>query len=123
MNKVRYYINLLTSLAHHKRPVGSQSGSSFIPTFKIQGKLSPCIVSLLQTVNKKSVYVQLYFLVSENEMGSRLLLRGADNDLDENIQLGLQKELHMHNSYPTGFKHLFVFLRNTRHQENVLPVI
>ncbi|CAI9715230.1 Hypothetical predicted protein [Octopus vulgaris] len=94
----------MASLGLNNPPVGPQGGSTFMPTFKIQEKLYHRIGSLLPAVNRKPVYAQLYFVDTENEMRNRLSFKGADNDLNENNPLYVQRALHMHNPYVKSFK-------------------
>ncbi|CAI9727957.1 Hypothetical predicted protein [Octopus vulgaris] len=69
LNQIRDYNNLLAmaSLGLDNPPVEPQGGSTFMPTFKIHGKVYHRIGSFLL-----AVYAQLYFVDTENEMRNRL---------------------------------------------------
>lgn len=67
LNKIRDYINSLDmySLGLDKLLVRPHDSSTFMSTFKIQG-------NLLQIVNRKLVYAQLYFV--DNDFYEDILL-------------------------------------------------
>jgi hypothetical protein len=93
---IRRYNNIMAMAS-----LGTSHKPEFGPNFKIQGKLSHRIGSLLPDSGENPKFAQIYFHDTDHETQNRL---HQCSDLDSEVIQTLQKMLHQVNPYIHSFK-------------------
>ena len=96
IQNIRRYNNIMAMAS-----LGTSHKPEFGPNFKIQGKLSHRIGSLLPDSGENPKFAQIYFHDTDHETQNRL---HQCSDLDSEVIQTLQKMLHQVNPYIHSFK-------------------
>ena len=96
LKNIRAYNNIMAMAS-----LGTDHQPEFGPNFKVQGKLSHRIGSLLPEPGQTPKFAQMYFHDADHELNNRL---DQNQELDENVVRSLQSMLHQINPYVHSFK-------------------